>query len=230
MYAGDKQKIDKQGRQAARPIVVGLALRRIAGRVPCAQMRSQFAELFTKYRQLGIAVPGGVESAWHTVDSAITRFEAEADGDVQDMPVVTAWDSSDAFPNSWRSTLFDNTAKHFPELLRYTAQCYDGEGNIFAVQDSIVVKQWVCSNGVWQGDPLGVHHMLLSILNFLDALVQKCNPGRAFAEPTEEVAAVTVGIVDDLTQVVLPAYLACRASAYHRHTQVLISMQLQSPH
>ena len=44
------------------------------------------AQLFLKYRQLGVAVPGGIEIAWHTVDAALQKMEADADGD-WDVPV-----------------------------------------------------------------------------------------------------------------------------------------------
>jgi hypothetical protein len=42
VHAGDKGKLDSQHRPKARPIVVGLALRRITERIPCAQLKGQF--------------------------------------------------------------------------------------------------------------------------------------------------------------------------------------------
>ena len=71
IHAGDKGKRDAQNRRKARPIVVGLALRRIAERIPCAQMKDRFARVFTVARQLGVAVSSGVEAAWHTVMNGI---------------------------------------------------------------------------------------------------------------------------------------------------------------
>ena len=50
----------------ARPIVVGLAAQRIAGRVPVAEMKQFFAKKFAQLRQLGCAIPAGVEIAYHT--------------------------------------------------------------------------------------------------------------------------------------------------------------------
>ena len=67
LHPGDKQKKDSQGRPVARPIVVGLAARRIAGRVPVAELKYFFAELFAKLRQLGCAIPAGVEIAYTTL-------------------------------------------------------------------------------------------------------------------------------------------------------------------
>ena len=75
LHPGDKQKKDSQGRPVARPIVVGLAARRIAGRVPVAELKYFFAELFAKLRQLGCAIPAGVEIAYHTTVLACDRLE-----------------------------------------------------------------------------------------------------------------------------------------------------------
>ena len=46
LHAGDKGNEDKQGRPGARPVVVGSALCRIVGRIPCAQMCPELANLF----------------------------------------------------------------------------------------------------------------------------------------------------------------------------------------
>ena len=53
LHAGDKEKTDSKGRQRARPLVVGLAIRRICGRLPCAQFKKHFSGMFVKLRQLG---------------------------------------------------------------------------------------------------------------------------------------------------------------------------------
>ena len=65
LHPGDKQKKDAQSRPVARPIVVGLAARRITGRVPVAEMKYVFAKLFAQLRQLGCTIPAGVEIAYH---------------------------------------------------------------------------------------------------------------------------------------------------------------------
>jgi hypothetical protein len=205
VYAGDKGKLDKQGRQAARPIVVGMALRRITGRVPCAQLKDQISSLFLKYRQLGVAVPAGIEVAWHTVNAMLTYLDSEAQDsrDPDDMPVVLAWDQADAFPNCWRSSLFKNVVKHMPTLLSYTAQCYEGSGQIMAVSDSKLVKTWDCSTGVWQGDPLGTHHMMFAIIDFLQAMLDKFTPENVFnsEQSSRRITAQQISVADDLTHV-----------------------------
>ena len=71
LHVGDKERLDREGHKDGRPITVGLAIRRIAGRFPCAQLKYEFAGLFAKLRQLGIAVPSGIEVAFHTVQLAV---------------------------------------------------------------------------------------------------------------------------------------------------------------
>ena len=68
VLAIDKGRLHKEGpfkgQTALRPVVIGTALRRIAERVPAAQLRGRWAQLFARYRQFGVAVPSGVEIAY----------------------------------------------------------------------------------------------------------------------------------------------------------------------
>jgi hypothetical protein len=162
------------------------------------------SQLFLKYRQLGVAVPGGIEIAWHTVDAALQRMEADADGDADDMPVALAWDAEDAFPNCWRSEMFAKTQQYVPSLLAYTQQLYGGNGTIMAISKGELIRSWTCRDGVWQGDPLGVHHMVLSVLGFVQEMLEFAPPDLAMHEhqTSRLVTAVHVAIADDLTQVV----------------------------
>ena len=57
LHVGDKQRLDCEGQKDGRPITVGLAIRRIAGQILCAQLKYDFAGLFAKLQQLSIAVP-----------------------------------------------------------------------------------------------------------------------------------------------------------------------------
>ena len=86
LHPGDKQKKDAQGRPVARPIVVGLAGRRITGRIPVAELKYFFAQLFAKLRQLGCAIPAGFEIAEHTIALACDHLESLADGGDDEMP------------------------------------------------------------------------------------------------------------------------------------------------
>ena len=71
VYAGDKQRpVSKTDpRKAIRPLSVGMALRRIAERVPAAQLRAKFADKFKSLRRLGVAVLSGIEIAYRIVDN-----------------------------------------------------------------------------------------------------------------------------------------------------------------
>jgi hypothetical protein len=157
-------------------------------------------------------VPGGLEIAWLSTEAAIDRMVVEADetAELLDMPVASQMDCAEAFPNAWRSELFANTEKLAPELLRYTLQCYEGAGQVLAVQDGCIVKQWKVTNGVWQGDPLGGHHMVIAIYNFLQAIVQQFHPEHFFRDLSESplmagqdlpVSAYPVWIIDDFTNI-----------------------------
>lgn len=197
LYAGDKQKKDEKGRPVARPIVVGMALRRICGRIPCAQYRSDFAKLFKQIRQYGVAIPAGVDVAYSMVKSTIEWMESNMDGE-EEAPVALQWDWVHAFPNIWRSQVFQNVEAYMPTLLPYTLQCYDGPGDIIALQSGQVVKKWECLDGVWQGDPLGCHHMCFGLYTFMQHAMQQFQPSSVF---TDRDSSSMVSIADDFTQV-----------------------------
>ena len=117
VYAGNKEKLDSRGRQAARPIVVGLAICRICGRIPCTQLKDDYAKKFAAVKQLGVSVPGGLKTAWLYTDATMDRMTAEAEdtADLLNMPAASQMDCAEAFPNAWRSELFTHTAELFPE-------------------------------------------------------------------------------------------------------------------
>ena len=113
-------------------------------------------------------------------------------------PVVLQWDWVHAFPNVRRSEVLNKVRDYLPSLLRYTQLCYSGDGTIYAVSSGRVVKQWICSSGVWQGDPLGCHHMVFGLMSFVEEAMDRFKPGAVFEEPT---ATGMVSIIDDYTQV-----------------------------
>ena len=100
MLAVDKGRVHKEGpfkgQKALRPVVIGTALRRIAERVPAAQLRSKWASLFSRYRQFGVAIPSGVEIAYRQTDLAIQKLHAIADGDRDQELVCIQIDACDA--------------------------------------------------------------------------------------------------------------------------------------
>ncbi len=76
VYAGDKQRpVSKTDhRKAIGPLSVGMALWCIAERVLAAQLRAKFADKFKSLRQLGVAVPSGIEIAYRIVDLTMERL------------------------------------------------------------------------------------------------------------------------------------------------------------
>ena len=201
LHAGDKQKLDSQGRSRVRPLVVGMAIRRIAGRLPCAQLKDEFARKFVKLRQLGVAVPSGIETAFKTVQLAIEELVAEADGDYEDLPVAMQFDYTDGFNNAHREHLMEHTLEHFPQLLRYFHTCYGEAGTLHVLWQSRVVDTVRCAHGVWQGDPLGMHSFCISVWGFIDELLTRLEPQHMFSTTRDSAAprGVPIQIADDLT-------------------------------
>ena len=123
-------------------MVVGLALRRICERIPCAQMKERFARLFALARQLGVAVSSGIEIAYRTVTMALDHFIAMADGDVEAMPMALAFDYVNRFCHAQRGRLLRTTHDVFPSLLRYLWGCYATAGRIVATSNGKVAAEW----------------------------------------------------------------------------------------
>ena len=199
LHPGDKQKKDSQGRPVARPIVVGLAARRIAGRVPVAELKYFFAELFAKLRQLGCAIPAGVEIAYHTTILACDRLESLADGDDDEMPSPIQIDFENGFNNVDRAALQEAVEEHCPQLLRYNTLCYHGPGNLYAIEGGKVVATIPCNHGVWQGDSIGSHKYCLGMLKFFQKLASELQPHTAFNHQSAGVPFSA--IIDDVTLV-----------------------------
>ena len=86
VQAGGQASCAHRGRPVARPIVVGLAARRVAGRVPVAEIKHHFAKKFAQLRQLGCAIQAGVEIVYHSTVLACDHLDALADGDNAEMP------------------------------------------------------------------------------------------------------------------------------------------------
>ena len=89
-----------------------MALRRIAGRVPAAQLRSKWASLLSTYQQFGVAIPSGVEIAYHQTDLAIKRLHEMADGDRDQDSVCVQIDACDAYTRTSRLALIEACGEH----------------------------------------------------------------------------------------------------------------------
>jgi hypothetical protein len=199
LHPGDKQKKDAQGRPVARPIVVGLAARRITGRVPVAEMKHFFAKLFAQLRQLGCAIPAGVEIAYHTTVLVCDHLEALADGDDAEMPSPIQIDFENGFNNINRAALQEAVEEHCPQLLRYNTLCYHGLGNLYAIEGGKVVATIQCNHGVWQGDSIGSHKYCLGMIKFFQKLASELRPHTTFDHQSAGVPFSA--IIDDVTLV-----------------------------
>ena len=140
IHAGDKGKLDKKGRQAARPIVVGSALRRITGRVPCAQLGQELGGLFSAVRQLGVSIPSGLEVAYHTVRAGIDQILEYAEGDDDEMPVALQFDFENGFNRVSRARMIGFCEQYMPSLLRYTRLLYDRPASLHCVHNGRLLE------------------------------------------------------------------------------------------
>ena len=204
LHLGDKQK-DDQGRPVVWPIVVGLAARRITGRVPVAELKYFFAKLFAQLRQLGCAIPAGVKIAYHTTAMACDYLESLADGNDAKMPFPVQIVFENGFNNVDPAALQEAVEEHCPQLLRYNTLCYHGLGNLYAVEGGKVVAVIPCNHGVWQGDSIRSHKYCLGMLKFFQKLASELQPHTAFDRQSEGVPFT--GIIDDVTLVPWPRHV-----------------------
>ena len=200
LHAGDKQRRTPEGYHAARPIVVGTAIRRITGRVPCVQLKHDFAREFAKVRALGSAIPAGIEIAFRTITLAIDdALEHADDYDPQHLPVPLQTDFKDGFTNAKRRLMLTTARSLFPSLLRYLYTCYDSVGKLWMLDSGQLVEAFDCGEGIWQGDPLGNSCFSMAIYTFMELLKAKLRPE---ASQGRQVNGSAVSwIVDDCTMV-----------------------------
>ena len=164
-----------------------------------AELKYFFAELFSKLRQLGCAIPAGVEIAYHTTVLACDRLESLADGDDDEMPSPVQIDFENGFNNVDRAALQEAVQEHCPQLLRYNTLCYHGPGNLYAIEGGKVVATIPCNHGVWQGDSIGSHKYCLGMLKFFQKLASELQPHTAFNHQSAGVPFSA--IIDDVTLV-----------------------------
>ena len=141
--AVDKGRLHKEGpfkgQKALRPVVIGTALRRIAERVPAAQLRSKWTSLFSRYRQFGVAIPSGVEIAYHQTDLAIQKLYAIANRDRDQEPVCIQIDACDAYTRTSRSALIEAFEEHMPSRLKYHRMAYGGDDKFIMLWQGQVI-------------------------------------------------------------------------------------------
>jgi len=184
---------DKGGRKV-RPVAIGEAIRRIAGRVVCVQDNAAIAEMLTPVMQFGVAVKAGIEYAYHSVRqhmmATYDEYEQQymsGDGDEDEVPGVLKVDFKNGYNSTQRSKMMAQVEVKLPRLLRFTRYCYAQEGTVVFMYKGKSVKELKSKFGSQQGDPLGGHYFALSIFDFMQELHS------AFPE------ACKSWIVDDLT-------------------------------
>ena len=187
--------LDKGGRRV-RPLAIGEAIRRIAGRVVCVQDNATIAAILTPVMQYGVAVKGGIEYAYHSVrlhmltaydDYEQRHYAGDTDNDGDDVPGILKIDFRNGYNSTKRSKMISQVQAKMPRLLRFTRYCYAQVAEMVIMHQGAVVKVLDSKFGSQQGDPLGGHYFALSIYDFMAEFQER------FPE------ACTSWIVDDLT-------------------------------
>ena len=168
--------LDKGG-AAARPVAIGEALRRIAGRVVCVQDNEAISATLQKVRQFGVAVKGGIEYAYASVRlhmlSSFEEYEEnwESFGEEllgeEDIPGGLKVDYTNGYGSTDRARMLAEVQEKFPELLRFTRFCYADRPAFVVMSKGKVVVEIATKFGTQQGDPLGGHLFALSIYKFM---------------------------------------------------------------
>ena len=128
-----------------RPIAVGSAYRRLAGRILAHQATSRLSPELSPI-QLGVGVPRGCEAAVHAVREHITGLSATQDTSF----VLVKVDIKNAFNSLRRDTLLRRVRQKCPELLPMVSHSYSVPTPLF-FGDAVINS----ARGVQQGDPIG---------------------------------------------------------------------------
>ena len=100
-----------------RPIAVGEAIRRLAGKCLCVITKEK-AHDFLAPLQLGVACPAGAEKIIHGLRGCVDEHWHDADF------AVLKIDLHNAFNQIFRQAVLDACGLHFPELLPWSSWCY----------------------------------------------------------------------------------------------------------
>lgn len=161
--------------RALRPIACGEVIRKLVGKVICAQKASAFVAHFcpdpdpgasSTAAQLGVALSGGADIGVHTVQKMLA--------DHPDFVVATV-DARNAFNALSRGAMFAAVLEDFPELYAFTAACYEDPPNLL-FRTSEGPRIIASAEGTQQGDPLGCLYLAAPLQKVL-TVVRRAHPG-----------------------------------------------------
>ena len=126
-----------------RPIAVGEAIRRLAGKCLCFMTKAKAHDFLAPF-QHGVACQGGAEKIIHGLRSCVDEHWHEVDF------AVLKIDLHNAFNRVSRQAVLNACALHIPELLPWSQWCYGQHPALWHSLGTISSEI-----GVQQGDPLG---------------------------------------------------------------------------
>jgi hypothetical protein len=150
--------IGKKG-GGVRPIAIGEIWLRVINRIIAKQLSKEAAIYLAPY-QLGVGVPGGVETIIHTASIAHQHRNLS----------IMAIDFTNAFNTIRRRFIYDGLCDAFPSLRRYFVWSY-GKASVLCDNNGIPVC--TSETGVRQGDPLGPMFFSLGLHQVLKSCASK---------------------------------------------------------
>ena len=91
-----------------RPIAVGEVIRRLASRLCCLAVRPSLPSVFIPYGQVGVGIPGGLETAIHITRHYIYQHASDS------FLALLKIDMKNAFNECSRTVFFERVAEDFP--------------------------------------------------------------------------------------------------------------------
>eukprot|EP00731_Ephydatia_muelleri_P034861 Em0082g8a len=143
-----------------RPIAVGEAIRRLAGKCLCSMTKAKAHDFLAPF-QLGVACQGGAEKIIHGLRSCVDEHWHEVDF------AVLKIDLHNAFNRVSRQAVLNACALHIPELLPWSQWCYGQHPALWHSLGTISSEI-----GVQQGDPLGPLLFCLVLQQIISAIVE----------------------------------------------------------
>jgi hypothetical protein len=142
-----------------RPIAVGKVLRHLVSRIACSAVKSKLPDILLPYNQVGVAIRGGLEAAFHSLQKVILDHADDSTF------CCLKIDMSNAFNNCCHSSFLQQVHSDLPELFSWVQWCYSAEGELRFGQNHLL-----SSAEVQQGALLGPLLFSLVIMELLGDL------------------------------------------------------------